>query len=110
MSVKHDFSFDFAKKMHPKVAAVPSCSFLILASKNGNEMILDFLEEIHLNCVIGYIFFLSFEFIEDYCWSNMVCHSELQNKGKKSICCQINPRKQTIPILYNAFFIAYNTI
>ena len=29
------------KKMHPKVAAVPYCSFLISASKNGNELILD---------------------------------------------------------------------
>ena len=47
------YSFNFAKKMHPNVAAVSYCSFLISASKNGNELILDFFKGIQLNCVIG---------------------------------------------------------
>ena len=109
-SVKHGVSFNFAKKRHPKVAAVPYCSFLISASKNGNELIYDFFKDIQLNCVIGYKKRFICESIEDYCRSNMVFHSILQNKGKKSIYCQINPRKQTDPIIYNPFFIAYNTI
>ena len=75
MSVKHGFSLNFAKKMHPKVAAVPYCSFLISASKNGNDQILDFLKDIKLICAIGYKKTFLIESIEDHCRSNMVFHS-----------------------------------
>merc|ERR1739842_219344 len=94
----------FCQKRHPKVAAVPFCSFLISASENGNELNLDFFKDIQLKCVTGYKKSFLCESIEDYCRSNMVFHSILQNKGKKSICCQINPRKQTDSIIYNLFF------
>jgi len=84
MSVKHGFSFNFAKKRHPKVAALPYCSFLISAFKDGNELILDFFKEIQLNCVIGYTKSFLYESFEDYCRSNMVFYSILLNIGKKS--------------------------
>ena len=77
MSVKHGFSFNFAKKMLPKVAAVPYCSFLISASKNGNDQILDFLKDIQLICAIGYKKSFLIESIEDHCRPNMVFHSIL---------------------------------
>ena len=80
MSVKHGFSFNFAKKMHPKVAAVPYCSFLISASKNGNDQILDFLKDIQLICAIGYKKSFLIESIEDHCRPNMVFHSILPKK------------------------------
>ena len=80
MSVKHGISLNFAQKMHPKVAAVPSCSFLITASKNGNELILDFFKDIQLNCAIGYKKSFLIESIEDHCRPNMVFHSILQKK------------------------------
>ena len=44
----------FCQKMHPKVAVVPYYSILISASKNGNELILDFYKNLQLNYVIGY--------------------------------------------------------
>ena len=80
MSVKHGFSFNFAKKMHPKVAAVPYCSFLISTSKNGNELILDFLKDIQLNCAISYKKSFLIEYLEDHCRPNMVFHSILPKK------------------------------
>ena len=81
MSVKHGFSFNFAKKMHPKVAAVPYCSFLISASKNGNDQILDFLKDIQLICAIGYKKSFLIESIENHCRPNMVFLSILPKKG-----------------------------
>ena len=80
MSVKHGFSFNFAKKMLPKVAAVPYCSFLILVSKNGKQLILDIFKDIQLNCAIGYKKRFLIESIEDHCRPNMVFHSILPKK------------------------------
>ena len=68
------------KKMPPKVAAVPYCSFLISASKNGNDQILDFLKDIQLICAIGYKKSFLIESIEDHCRPNMVFHSILPKK------------------------------